>query len=322
MSLAPHFVNPFANQVAVSSLLLLVTLYGVAVVLSLLIYQGNTKRLLASNMGQRIVGWLLLTPLYFIGTFAGGIPGLFILLLFMCGAVAEYAHIAKLEHRFRNALFLLSVVSLVIAGFFPGIFYSLPLIYFLVITPLAIQLNRPDASFPQAAISMYGAIWLIFSLCHIVLLTRLSTTYLDNTHALTFVVIFAVALADIGGFVFGKLFHRLNLFDKYKVADKISPNKTYVGTIGYIIGAAAGIWLFYFAVGNYMSHVQWIIVAAIIGIFSFIGGLTHSYFKRYFGVKDSGHIIPGHGGVMDRIDSISRVGVILYYFMLAFVVVK
>jgi len=320
MSLAPHLTNPLANQVAVSMLLVLFVMYGLAIIAVLILNHGNVRKILASNIGQRIIGWLILTPIYFIGTFAGGIPGLLVLLLFVCGAVSEYAHIARLETRFRNALFLLGVVSLVIAGFFPNLFYSLPLIYFLVITPLAIRLNKPDASFMQAAISMYGAIWLIFSLCHLVLLTRLSTTHFDNTHALTFLVIFAVALADIGGYVFGKLFHKLNLLDTYKVADKLSPNKTYVGTLGYIIGAAIGIWLFYFAVGHYMTHLQWALVAIIIGVFSFIGGLTHSYFKRYFGVKDSGHVIPGHGGIMDRIDSISRVGVILYYFLLAFVV--
>jgi len=320
MTLAPHFVNPLSNQIAVSSLMLLVTIFCFAILAALVLYRGNAKHILASNIGQRLIGWLLLTPLYFIGTFAGGVPGLLVLLLFMGGTIAEFAYIAKLENRFRNALFLLCVVSLVIAGFFPGIFYSLPLIYFLVITPLAIRLNKPDASFLQAAISMYASIWLIFSLCHLVLLTRLSTTYFDNTHALTFFVIFAVALADIGGYIFGKLFHHLNFLDKYKVADKISPNKTYIGTLGYIIGAGAGICLFYFAVGTYMNTLQWTIVAVIIGVFSFMGGLTHSYFKRYFGVKDSGHVIPGHGGVMDRVDSISRVGVILYYFLLAFVV--
>jgi phosphatidate cytidylyltransferase len=320
MNPVPHFVNPFANQVALSSLLRLAMIYGAAILAALFLFRGSIKRILASNVGQRIVGWLLLTPLYFVGTFAGGIPGLLVLLLFLYGAISEYAHIAKLDNRFRNALLLLSVTSVFIAGFTPSLFYALPLIYFLVITPLAIRLNKPEASFLQAAIAMYGAIWLIFSLCHLVLLTRLSTTHFDNTHALTFVVIFAVALADIGGYVFGKLFHRLNILDSYKVADKLSPNKTYIGTLGYVIGAAAGIWLFYSAVGHYMTNLQWAFVAVIIGVFSFIGGLTHSYFKRYFGVKDSGHIIPGHGGVMDRIDSISRVGVILYYFLLAFVV--
>jgi phosphatidate cytidylyltransferase len=319
MRLAPHFVNPFSNEVAVSMLLVLAVLYGVAMLALMFIYKGNVKRILKSNLGQRFIGWLLLTPLYFIGTFAGGIPGLLILLLFMCGAISEYAHIAKLDNRFRNALYLLGLVSLFIAGFKPTIFYSLPLIYFLVITPLAIRLNDPERSFPQAAISMYGAIWLIFSLSHLVLLTRLSTHF-DTTHALTFLVIFSVALADIGGYVFGKLFHKFNILDGLKVADRLSPNKTYIGTVGYIIGGAIGIRLFYFAVGSYMSGFQWLCVAIIIGIFSFIGGLTHSYFKRYFGVKDSGHVIPGHGGVMDRIDSISRVGVILYYFLLAFVV--
>jgi phosphatidate cytidylyltransferase len=319
MHLAQQFANPFANHIAIAVLWRLATLYGIAILGVVIIKRGNVKRILASNVSQRIIGWLILTPLYFLGTFAGGIPGLLVLLLFIVSAIWEYSHIAKLEPRFRNALILLSVISIYIAGFDPKLFYSLPLIYFLVITPLAIRLNQPDKSFLQAAFSMYGAIWLIFSLSHLVLLTRLSTHF-DNTHALTFLVIFAVALADIGGYLFGHLFKKLKFFDAYKVADKLSPNKTYAGTIGYVIGASVGIWLFYFAVGSYMSLLSWACVALIIGVFSFVGGLTHSYFKRYFGVKDSGHVIPGHGGVMDRIDSISRASVLLYYFLFIFVV--
>jgi len=316
---SPHFLNPFDNPIVPAVLWRLAILYGIAIVLVLIVKRGSIKAILSSNVGQRIIGWLILTPLYFLGTFAGGIPGLLVLGLFTVGAVLEYSRIAGLGASFRNALILLSFISLLVAGFFPHIFYSLPLIYFLVITPLAIRLNKPHESFAKAAFALYGAIWLIFSLCHLVLLTRLSLWF-DSSHALTFLVIFAVALADIGGYVFGKLFHRLNIFDGYKVAANLSPNKTYIGTLGYVIGAAIGIWLFYFAVSSYMSYLEWLFVAIIIGVFSFIGGLTHSYFKRYFGVKDSGHIIPGHGGIMDRIDSISRVGVILYYFLSVFII--
>ena len=319
MNLSSQFNNPFTNPDISPILWRLAILYGLAVLALLIVKKGNLKAVRQSNAGQRIIGWLILTPLYFIGTFAGGIPGLLILFIFICGAVLEYARIARLDGKFRMALVLLSIISLLISGFWPKLFYSLPLIYFLVITPLAIRLNKPDKSFEQAAFSMYGAIWLIFSLCHLVLLTRLSLHF-DHTHALTFLVIFAVALADIGGYIFGKLFHKLNILDSYKVADQLSPNKTYIGTLGYIIGALAGIELFRFAVGSYMSMTAWLAVAIIIGVFSFVGGLTHSYFKRYFGVKDSGHVIPGHGGIMDRVDSISRVGVILYYFLFVFIV--
>ena len=294
-------------------------LYGIAIIAVLFAEKGNLKAVWKSNIGQRIIGWLILTPLYFIGTFAGGVPGLIVISVFIIGAVIEYARIAKLGASFRNILVALSIISVAVAGYVPSLFYSLPLVYFLMVTPLAIRLNDPEKSFERAAVTMYGAIWLIFSLCHLVLLTRLSTHF-DMTHALTFLVIFAVALADIGGYVFGKLFHHFGILDNLKVADKLSPNKTYIGTLGYIIGAFAGISLFLFAVGSYMSMLQWAIIAVIIGVFSFVGGLTHSFFKRYFGVKDSGHVIPGHGGIMDRIDSISRVGVILYYFLTFFVI--
>ncbi len=318
MQLAPHFLNPFSSPIVVPFLWRLGLLYGLAIITMLIIKKGNLSAVWESNIGRRIVGWLILTPLYFIGTFAGGIPGLLVLLLFISGAVIEFAHIAQLDRKFRFALLLLTVISLFIVGFMPKYFYSLPLIYFLIITPLAIRLNKPDKSFEQAAFSIYACIWLIFSLCHIVLLTRLGSRF-DNTHALTFLVIFAVALADIGGYVFGKMFHEFKIFDMYKVADKLSPNKTYVGILGYIVGALIAIAIFHFAVGRYMSSWQWLSVGTIIGIFAFVGGLTHSYFKRYFGVKDSGNIIPGHGGVMDRIDSIARVSVILYYFLIIFV---
>jgi phosphatidate cytidylyltransferase len=319
MHAVSNFLNPFNNPVGVPMLERLAILYAIAVVILLVMKRGDFAAAWSSNIGRRIIGWLILTPLFFFGTFAGCIPGVIMLWLFMFGAVLEYAKIAKLDKSFRAALIVLSLVSVLVADYYTKLFYSLPLIYFLIITPVAIRLNKPERSFEQAAFSMYGAIWLLFSLSHLVLLTRLSLHF-DNSHALTFLVIFAVAMADIGGFVFGKLFHHFGLLDEYKVADKLSPNKTYIGTLGYIIGAMAGIGFFYFAVGSYLHLWQWAIVAVVIGVFSFAGGLTHSYFKRYFGVKDSGTIIPGHGGIMDRIDSISRVGVILYYFLIVFVV--
>jgi phosphatidate cytidylyltransferase len=319
MHLTSSFMDPFNNPIVPAVLERLALLYGIAIIAVLAMNKGNVKRVWASNIGQRIIGWLILTPIYFIGTFTGGVPGLIVLSFFIIGAVIEYARIAGLGRDFRNALILLSLVSVSIAGFKPSLFYSLPLIYFLLITALAIRLNQPEKSFERASVAIYGAIWLIFSLCHLVLLTRLSMRF-DNTHALTFLVIFAVAFADIGGYIFGKLFHHFKILDDFKVADKLSPNKTYIGTLGYIIGAAAGIGLFYFAVGSYMTKWQWASVAVVIGVFSFVGGLTHSYFKRYFGVKDSGHVIPGHGGIMDRIDSIARVGVILYYFLVIFII--
>ncbi len=315
MHASPDFVNPFMTPLFGQLLVRLLLVYGIAGLLILCIYRRTSwEHFKQSNLVQRYVGWLLLTPVYLVGVFSGRIPGLLIAGLFMVGAVLEFAKIAKLPTSFRLAMVGLSVWSVLTASYFTDYFYSLPLVYFIVLTPLAIRLNDPQKSFSSFAFAMYGSIWLSFSLSHIVLLSEFNNS-LDQSRILLFLVVFAVACADIGGYVLGKWFHKLRLLDNYKVARQLSPNKTYVGALGYIIGAGLAIWLLYFGLHQYMSVWLWALTAVIIGIFSFVGGLTHSLFKRYFGVKDSGTLIPGHGGVIDRLDSMARVVVILYYFL-------
>ena len=314
----PLWVNPFDNSIVPEILARVLVLYLVAILVLLIINKGDLKKLYQSNVGQRIIGWMILTPLYFIGVFCGLIPGLVVVTLFMAGVISEYSKISKLHDSYAYVMGGLVSLSLIIATFFTEYFYSLPLIYFLFISALAIRINDKQQSFRQASVALYGSIWLIFSLSHIVLLSKFNNEF-DDTRALLFLVIFAVALADIGGYVFGKFFHKINLFDKSKVAVNLSPNKTYIGTLGYIFGALMAVWISWFAIEQYMGVSLWILAAIIIGVFSFVGGLTHSYFKRYYGIKDSGRIIPGHGGVIDRIDSITRVVVILYYFLIIFV---
>jgi phosphatidate cytidylyltransferase len=295
---SPNFVNPLSTPDFDKLISRLLIVYVVA----------------GSNLTHRYVGWLLLTPLYLVGAFSGRILGLVVTALFIVGAVLEFGKIAKLPKSFRIAMVLLAIWSVITAGYFTGSFYSLPLVYFIVLTPLAIRLNDAQKSFMAFAFGMYGSIWLSFSLCHVILLSEF-TNSLGHTRILLFLVVFAVACADVGGYIFGKTFEKYNILTHYKVAPNLSPNKTYIGVVGYIAGAGLAIWLLYFGLQQYMSPWLWALVAVIIGVFAFVGGLTHSLFKRYFGVKDSGTLIPGHGGIIDRIDSVARVVVILYYFL-------
>lgn len=92
-------------------------------------------------------------------------------------------------------------------------------------------------------------------------------------------------------------------FGKHKLYSKISPKKTIEGFAGGFIAAIiGGVFIFYLSNSHSLAH--WIVIAAIVSVFGTIGDLIQSKFKRQAGVKDSGKIMPGHGGIFDRLDSI------------------
>lgn len=105
------------------------------------------------------------------------------------------------------------------------------------------------------------------------------------------------------------------LFGKHKLAPKISPKKTWEGFFG---GVTLTIILSYF-INLYFPNLRgnWIIVGLLVASFAPLGDLIESQLKRSFGVKDSGNIIPGHGGILDRLDSFILVIPVVYlYFIL------
>ncbi|CAM4045992.1 phosphatidate cytidylyltransferase [Serratia silvae] len=105
--------------------------------------------------------------------------------------------------------------------------------------------------------------------------------------------------ADSGAYMFGKL------FGKHKLAPKVSPGKTWEGLIGGLVTSAVISWLF----GRYaplnVVPMTLLVCSVIAALASVLGDLTESMFKREAGIKDSGHLIPGHGGILDRIDSLT-----------------
>lgn len=97
----------------------------------------------------------------------------------------------------------------------------------------------------------------------------------------------------------------------------ISPNKTVEGAIGGILSAVIVAILFYFftELQNQFSLPVLLIISVILSIFGQVGDLVESALKRYYGVKDSGKLLPGHGGILDRVDSWLFVFPVLYFFL-------
>ncbi|MBO4233284.1 phosphatidate cytidylyltransferase [Riemerella anatipestifer] len=112
--------------------------------------------------------------------------------------------------------------------------------------------------------------------------------------------------SDSFAYVFGRL------FGKHKMAPKISPKKTWEGFIG---GVLSTMLLGFFIEQNYTElRGNWILVGVLVSVFAPMGDLLESQLKRTFGVKDSGNIIPGHGGILDRLDSFMVCAPVLYLY--------
>ncbi|KRM78380.1 phosphatidate cytidylyltransferase [Limosilactobacillus coleohominis DSM 14060] len=116
-----------------------------------------------------------------------------------------------------------------------------------------------------------------------------------------------VWLTDSGAYIFGRQ------FGKHKLAPKVSPNKTIEGSVlGTIFATVVlAIYLLFFHVG-YDNYYMMVLATFLLSIFGQFGDLIESALKRYYGVKDSGKILPGHGGILDRFDSMLMVMPALY----------
>ena len=145
----------------------------------------------------------------------------------------------------------------------------------------------------------------------LILILSLYSIYLmaeRNSDLLLWVIILVVC-SDVGGYVFGKLF-------KWKKFTNISPNKTVSGVFGSFIFSLMSPILFYYIMGsdNFLEP-KYFFYSIIFSLIAQAGDLTISYFKRLEKIKDTGKILPGHGGIFDRIDGLMFVSIFAYILL-------
>jgi phosphatidate cytidylyltransferase len=110
-------------------------------------------------------------------------------------------------------------------------------------------------------------------------------------------------------------FHFGVALGKHKLFPRVSPNKSWEGSIfGFIFAIATAVAAKYIVL-DYLSLPQSVVIGCIVGIFGQLGDLIESLLKRDAGVKDSSHIIPGHGGAFDRFDSLLLTAPLVYLYI-------
>ena len=152
----------------------------------------------------------------------------------------------------------------------------------------------------------FGFVFLLFSF-YTILKIRIND---DNNYWNFLIIIFSCISTDIGGYMFGKIFKGPKLI-------KISPNKTFSGMIGsYLMSFLLCFILIFTNIVNELYLLNFIIFIFLVSTISQIGDILISYFKRLSNIKDTGKIIPGHGGLLDRIDGMIFAFPFSYIFFL------
>lgn len=175
------------------------------------------------------------------------------------------------------------------------------------------QVLRSQVSLTALSVSTWGLFYVGWMPAHFVMI-HAEAGALGAT--LVSLLIAIVALSDTGAYFVGKS------IGKHKLAPTVSPKKTWEGAIGGVVAAVLGM-----TVAWYLDHHvtaipmpgwalwQYALVGAVLAIAGQIGDLVESMMKRDAGVKDSGNILPGHGGVLDRCDGFLFAGPLMYYML-------
>ena len=185
-------------------------------------------------------------------------------------------------------------------------------------------LQPKTGSIADIAASIFGLFYLGFLPSHWIRLRHLkdfdfisSTNFLSNTSPdiyssgmlITFFACLMIVASDIGSYIIGSRFGRRQL-------SPISPGKTVEGALGGFVCAMAvgaiGGQLFEWNYGLFMGA----ILGGFVALFALVGDLTESMMKRNAGIKDSGDVLPGHGGILDRIDSYLFTPAVVYYYLI------
>lgn len=156
--------------------------------------------------------------------------------------------------------------------------------------------------------TVLGSAWIGLGLAYVVLLREIEPT--KDGRLAVFTVLLAVFAADTIAYGVGRLIGR------HRLAPTISPGKTWEGLIA---GMIAAILVPFFAMysANFLDVGQSLVLGAVIAVVAPIGDLFESAVKRDLGVKDSGKLLLGHGGMLDRIDAVLFAGIASYYTILA-----
>jgi len=263
-------------------------------------------------MRTRLLTAIVLIPIVIWCIYLGGLPFLALVALLLTLAEVEFCRLVARDGFHPALAFGIGMVWLfLLDAQFPSLELLQPGMALILLASLAWQLfHRRGSPVADWALTVTGGFYL--GLCGACLIRLRS---LPDGLWWTMTAVPAIMLADSGAFFVGRTWGRR------KLAPTLSPGKTWEGYLaGVVVGGLltallASLWRVGAGAETAVSGVHGLILGSLIAVFAPLGDLAVSMIKRRVGAKDSGAIIPGHGGALDRVDSILWAAVIGYYYV-------
>ncbi|WP_414051920.1 phosphatidate cytidylyltransferase [Macrococcus animalis] len=265
------------------------------------------------NIWVRIKSWWMMCIIFSLALTIHKTVSL-VFMAFLCFiALKEYFSLIP-TNRSHRLVYLWAYLSipiqfiLIYKGFYGFFIVFIPVYMFLFIPIQALIVGETKGFLQSMATIQWGIMLFVFSLSHLAYLIVLPGD--DNTVSGASLVLFLVVLTqanDVFQFISGKL------FGKRKIIPKVSPNKTWSGFIGGIILTA----LLALLLGSLLTPftlIGTIIAGMYISVSGFIGDVNISALKRDLNIKDTSQAIPGHGGILDRVDSLTFTAPLFFHF--------
>lgn len=197
--------------------------------------------------------------------------------------------------RIVDMLMALVIVNVNLLWFLPLWAFDVTLLSFILYLPLRLTLSLYDKGQQALVDTAYS----ILSIAYVAIpLLALNFIYYEQGAQVVLPMFILIWINDTGAYCFG------STLGKNKLFPRLSPKKSWEGFIGGLGCCIASGFAFSYIIDGVMPMWGWMLFGAVVSLLSTWGDLFESLLKRTFGIKDSGKIIPGHGGILDRIDSL------------------
>ena len=275
----------------------------------------GTLKLLGKRVGHAVEsykGWLVMVPLVLLTILLGRTAVIVAVMLLAAFGFREFARATGLYRDWLcSGTVLAGIVALGAATLVPdprlgtpgwyGLYMAMPVYVIAAILLSPILKNQSKGQLQQIALAIFAFIYFGWMFMHLGFLANSAHAY-----AYLLFIVLAVEANDIAAYIAGRLFGR------HPLRNAISPGKTIEGSLGALAISVALPWLFWPALPHF-TPIQLVLIGAIVGVGGQLGDLVISTIKRDIGIKDMGTAIRGHGGILDRIDSLIFVAPLFFH---------